>query len=89
MATAVIGRACIAFAVNPCYAATPRRARLLDDIMDSLDRPGPPITAEHPIPAEDARQAEIVLRRRWEHIVFIAGLAAAVLLTAAMIFSFY
>jgi len=32
-----------------------------------------------PIPAEDARQGEIILRRRWQRIVFIAGLVAFLL----------
>jgi hypothetical protein len=31
-------------------------------------------------PAEQARQGEIVLRKRWQRIVFIAGLTGAVLL---------
>ncbi|GAC1044739.1 hypothetical protein thsrh120_47430 [Rhizobium sp. No.120] len=30
--------------------------------------------------AEDARQGEIILRRRWQRLVFIGGLAAMVLL---------
>jgi hypothetical protein len=33
-----------------------------------------------PYPAEKARGAEIVLRRRWQRWVFIGGLAAAVVL---------
>ena len=32
-----------------------------------------------PIPADEARQGEIILRRRWQRIVFIAGLAGFVL----------
>lgn len=28
--------------------------------------------------AQDARQGEIILRRRWQRIVFIAGLASVV-----------
>lgn len=39
--------------------------------------PGP--AAKSPVPAEDARQGEIILRRRWQRIVFIAGLAGFVL----------
>ena len=31
------------------------------------------------IPAEEARQGEIILRKRWQRIVFIAGLAGFVL----------
>lgn len=29
--------------------------------------------------AEDARQGEIILKRRWQRLVFIGGLAAVVL----------
>lgn len=32
------------------------------------------------ISGEDARQGEIILRRRWQRVVFIAGLAGIVLL---------
>lgn len=39
----------------------------------------PDPAAKPPIPAEDARQGEIILRRRWQRIVFIAGLAGFVL----------
>ncbi|HEY3147311.1 MAG TPA: hypothetical protein VGJ75_13220 [Dongiaceae bacterium] len=31
-------------------------------------------------PAEKARGGEIILRKRWQRVVFIAGLAGAVLL---------
>jgi hypothetical protein len=31
------------------------------------------------IPADEARQGEIILRKRWQRIVFIAGLAGFVL----------
>jgi hypothetical protein len=31
-------------------------------------------------PAEKARQGEIILRRPWQRVVFIAGLAGAVIL---------
>lgn len=34
---------------------------------------------ERPYPAEKARQGEIILRRRWQRILFIAGLVAVVL----------
>ncbi|MBB3285300.1 MULTISPECIES: hypothetical protein [Rhizobium] len=30
--------------------------------------------------AEDVRQGEIILKRRWQRVIFIGGLAAAVLL---------
>jgi hypothetical protein len=36
--------------------------------------------------AQAARQGDIVLRRRWQRIVFIAGLAATVLLAAGLWF---
>lgn len=32
-----------------------------------------------PIPADKARQGEIVLRRRWQRVVFVGGLALFVL----------
>jgi hypothetical protein len=53
--------------------------------MDDLRKVPSPPTAEHPISAEDSRQGDIVLRRPWQRIVFIAGLAAAVLLAAAAV----
>lgn len=33
-----------------------------------------------PIPADEARQGEIILRRRWQRIMFVAGLAGFALL---------
>ncbi len=39
----------------------------------------PRSAAKPPIPAEEARQGEIILRRRWQRIVFIAGPAGFVL----------
>jgi hypothetical protein len=41
--------------------------------------------APSPITAEQARQGEIILKRPWERLVFIAGLAAAVLLAATAV----
>jgi len=35
---------------------------------------------KEPYPAEKARGGEIILRRRWQRIVFIAGLAAAAII---------
>ena len=35
---------------------------------------------EEPYPAEKARGGEIILRKQWQRWIFIAGLAAAVLL---------
>lgn len=40
--------------------------------------PPEPKRRQH-ISAEDARGGEIILRKRWERIVFIAGLVAAIL----------
>ncbi len=37
-------------------------------------------------PAEKARQGEIILIRKWQRIVFIAGLTAIVLLAIALPF---
>lgn len=34
---------------------------------------------KHGYPAEKARQGEVILKRRWQRIVFIAGLAGIVL----------
>lgn len=41
----------------------------------NVGRPG----EKAPIPAEEARQGEVILRRRWQRIVFIAGLVGFVL----------
>lgn len=54
--------------------------------MDELRKMPSPPTA---ISAQEARQGDIVLRRPWERIVFIAGLAAAVLLASAAVFWLY
>ena len=54
--------------------------------MDELRKAPSPVDAAHPIPAQDARQGEIILERPWQRAVFIAGLAAAVALAAAVIF---
>ena len=35
-------------------------------------------------PAEKARQGEIILRKRWQRVVFIAGLAGCVLLVLVL-----
>lgn len=40
-----------------------------------------------PYPADKARGGEIVLRRRWQRIVFIAGLAGAVLVALLLQFA--
>jgi hypothetical protein len=37
-------------------------------------------------PAEKARQGEIILKRRWQRVVFIAGLAGIVLVAFALNF---
>lgn len=34
--------------------------------------------------AEDVRQGEIILRRRWQRIVFIAGLVSIILIAIAV-----
>jgi hypothetical protein len=46
----------------------------------AMARDGPPEPS--PYPAEDARGAEIILRRRWQRKVFVAGLIGIVLLAA-------
>jgi hypothetical protein len=66
-----------------------RAAWLLQDIMDELRQsPSPPV-ADRPISAEEARQGEIILKQPWQRWVFIAGLAAAVLLASAGFFLLY
>ena len=40
----------------------------------------PDTETPRPIPAEKARGGEIILRKRWQRVVFIAGLAGAVVL---------
>jgi hypothetical protein len=37
-----------------------------------------------PYPAESARQGEIVLRARWQRLIFIAALVACVVLVLAL-----
>jgi len=39
----------------------------------------PPEPMRH-ISAEDARGGEVILRRKWERVVFVVGLVAAILL---------
>jgi hypothetical protein len=41
--------------------------------------------APGPFTAEQARQGEIILKRPWERVLFIAGLVAAVVLAAAAV----
>ena len=41
-----------------------------------------PQTTQRPYPAEKARQGEIILRRPWQRIVFIAGLIGMAVLGA-------
>jgi hypothetical protein len=45
------------------------------------------ISADGPVySAQDVRQGEIILRRRWQRVVFILGLAGAVLLAVFLPF---
>jgi hypothetical protein len=37
----------------------------------------------------DVRQGEIILKKRWQRIVFIAGLVAAVLFALYLVFATY
>jgi hypothetical protein len=46
---------------------------------------GPPQLA--PYPAEKARGGEIVLRRRWQRVVFVIGLAGPVVLLVVFLFA--
>jgi len=43
----------------------------------------PPEPVQH-VSAEDARGGEIILRRKWERVVFLVGLVAAILLGLAI-----
>ena len=53
--------------------------------MASETRPAPPVKNEpQPYPAEKARGGEIILRTPRRRIIFIAGLAGAVLLAALL-----
>jgi hypothetical protein len=45
---------------------------------ESPPEPAPP--RKQPYPAEKARGGEIILRRRWQRIVFLAGLVGAIVL---------
>ena len=47
-------------------------------VRDSPPEPPPP--PKQPYPAENARGGEIILRRRWQRIVFLAGLVGAIVL---------
>lgn len=49
---------------------------MIDRDIEHDERPGEPIH----IDAEDARAGEVILRKRWQRWVFIAGLAGMVLL---------
>lgn len=44
---------------------------------------------EQAYPAEKARQGEIILKRRWQRIVFISGLVGFILLALIMGFAPY
>lgn len=49
---------------------------MADPTHGAEERPAPPIH----IDADDARAGDVVLRKRWERWVFIAGLAGMVVL---------
>jgi hypothetical protein len=55
----------------------PCRSMALNDRTNQSEPP--------PYPSERARGGEIILRRRWQRVVFVAGLAGAVVL--AFVFS--
>jgi hypothetical protein len=48
---------------------------------DEVEKPVPSV-----YPAEKARQGRIILKQRWQRIVFIAGLTAVVLLALVLPF---
>lgn len=50
------------------------------------ERPTDPQPVQH-ISAEDARGGEIILRKRWERIVFMAGLVGALVLGLILCFA--
>jgi hypothetical protein len=49
-------------------------------------REGPAEKLPEEYPAEKARGSEIILRKRWQRYVFMAGLAGAVLLPLLFLF---
>ena len=53
-------------------------------VREAPPQPAPP-PRETPYPAEKARGGEIVLRKRWQRIVFIAPLVGAVILAFVLI----
>jgi hypothetical protein len=57
-------------------------------MVDSVPQPPEPPGTQH-ISADDARGGEIILRKKWERIVFIAGLAGAIILGLVVSFSIW
>lgn len=55
-----------------------------DTRADSTPQTGEPAEEPVRIEAEDARAGDIILRKRWERTVFIAGLAGIVILVAVV-----
>jgi hypothetical protein len=49
-------------------------------VREAPSQPAPPPKSSNPYPAEKARGGEIILRSRTRRIIFIAGLAGAVVL---------
>lgn len=57
-------------------------------VRESPAQPPPPAKDEpEAYPAEKARGGEIILRKRWQRLLFIAGLVGAVLLAFLSIFT--
>jgi hypothetical protein len=47
--------------------------------------PGTSPASHAPYPAENARGGEIILRHRWQRLVFILGLAAPIILVLLLV----
>jgi hypothetical protein len=47
----------------------------------------PPPPREDPYPAEKARGGKIILRKRWQRVIFLSGLVGAVLLVLILQFA--
>ena len=62
-----------------------RSARAIVHREIAMVRAGPPEPA--PYPAEKARGGEIILRRRWQRVVFVAGLAIPIILMILLMFA--
>jgi hypothetical protein len=75
-------REVLALSASPRRLAPRESAKAGKLTVQTNDRP----TGRTAYPAEKARQGEIVLRRPWQRVVFIGGLAGCVLLALILWF---